>query len=217
VLQQIKQELAIENVRNQISSQLHDDIGSTLSGVLMYSHLANNMLDKGEQRNAQESLNVIQRSASEIVEKLDDLVWSVNPNQDTLELLLERVENFALEMCHAKNIQLKINIAEQINGINFLTEHRHNIYLFLKEAINNAVKYSGAAIIEISIRQLNDMLMFLISDDGKGFEHDTVKKGNGLKNMQKRAAEIGAEFVLQTIIEKGTKVSLNIKSPNGVL
>jgi signal transduction histidine kinase len=208
-LQQAEKQLAIQKVRNQISSQLHDDIGSTLSGVSMYSHLANTLLENGEQDDAKKSLRIIQKSTNEMVEKLGDLVWSTNPKQDSLQLVFERLEQYGFDMCKAKNILFKTTIL--INNTNLSAENRYQLYLFCKETINNAVKYSGASLLELTVKESNLFLEITISDNGKGFDFESVKRGNGLDNMQKRANELGADFTLQSKTGGGCLISLKVK------
>ena len=104
-LEKLSSQLAVEKLRNQISSELHDDIGSTLSGVSIYSHLTNKQMENGEYDLAKSSLNIIQESTNEIVDKLSDLVWSVNPKHETIDYFFNRIELFANQMCSAKNIK----------------------------------------------------------------------------------------------------------------
>jgi signal transduction histidine kinase len=208
-LQQVEKQLAIEKVRNQISSRLHDDIGSTLSGVSMYSHLANNLLEKGNQDEAKKSLRIIQSSTNEMVEKLGDLVWSVNPKQDSLQLVFERLEQYGFDMCHAKNIRFNATIL--LSNGNLPAESRYQLYLFCKEAINNAVKYSQASLLELNVKDNRNLLEITISDNGKGFDAETVKKGNGLNNIQKRADELGGVFNIQSKSGAGCLISLKVK------
>jgi signal transduction histidine kinase len=210
-IKQIQQQLAIEKVRNQISSQLHDDMGSTLSGISMYSHLTNKQMANSEFDNAKASLQVIQKSTDEMVDKLDDLVWSVNPKQDSLALLFERLQQFATQMCTAKNIVFTFKIPTNITEINIAHEHRHHLYLMLKEAINNAVKYSTAKEIKFEASAANAVLTIAVLDNGKGFDADKILKGNGLDGMQKRAEEMGAEYLLQTSKDEGCQISLKLK------
>ncbi|MBC7535038.1 MAG: hypothetical protein H7258_05030, partial [Ferruginibacter sp.] len=108
-VEKLQSMLAVEKLRNKISSELHDDIGSTLSGVSMYSHLSNNQMNRGEYEKAKASLNIIQNSANEMVDRLNDLVWSVKPSQDSLQQLFDRLQQYGLEMCQAKNIQFSIH------------------------------------------------------------------------------------------------------------
>jgi signal transduction histidine kinase len=212
-IEKIQQQLAIEKVRNQISSQLHDDMGSTLSGISMYSHLTDKQMANSEFDNAKASLQIIQKSTNDMVDKLDDLVWSVNPKHDSLDLLFDRLQQFATEMCAAKNIAFICKIPNNITETNIPHEHRHHVYLMLKEAINNAVKYSAATEINFEASLANAVLTIIVADNGKGFDTDKVLKGNGLDGMEKRAEEMGAEYLLQAKPEKGTSVCLRLKIP----
>ena len=210
-VQRLEKELAVEKVRNQISSQLHDDIGSTLSGVSMYSHLIHTQMEKGEHDKAKGSLHIIQQSANEIVEKLNDLVWSVNPGQDSFPMMLERLQQYGLDMCSAKNIQFKMETPPKTSIVDLPSGQRYQLYLFIKEVINNAVKYSDATLLTLTVKENKRLLEFSIIDNGKGFDIDTIKRGNGLNNMQKRADELGAEFSIQSKAGKGCIISLKVK------
>jgi signal transduction histidine kinase len=212
-IKQIQQQLAIEKVRIQISSQLHDDMGSTLSGISMYSHLTDKQMANSEFDNAKVSLQVIQKSTNDMVDKLDDLVWSVNPKQDSLALLFERLEQYGSEMCAAKNIAFACKVSPNITEINIAHEQRYHLYLLFKEAINNAVKYSAATEINFEATVINTVLTIAVTDNGKGFDTDKVLKGNGLDGMEKRAEEMGAEYLLQASKDKGTIVCLRLKIP----
>jgi signal transduction histidine kinase len=210
-VEKLQSQLEVERVRNKISGELHDDIGSTLSGVSMYSHMATNLINKNEYAKAKASLQVIQKSTDEMVDKLGDLVWSVNPKQDSLALLFERLEQYGSEMCVAKNIAFTCKIPNNITETNIPHEHRHHLYLMLKEAINNAVKYSAATEINFEASLANAALTITVADNGKGFDADKVLKGNGLDGMEKRAEEMGAEYLLETSKDNGCQISLILK------
>ena len=203
--------LAVEKLRNKISAQLHDDIGSTLSGVSMYSYLINNQLENREYDKVKTSLHIIQQSANEMADKLNDLVWSVNPKQDSLPLVLERLHQYGLDMCSAKNIQFKMDIPAIGFAIDLSTEHRYQLFLFIKEAINNAVKYSEATLLQLIVKENNQLLEIAICDTGKGFDAADVKRGNGLNNMQKRADELNAEFEIQSKAGEGCVILLKVR------
>jgi signal transduction histidine kinase len=212
-LEKLRSELAVEQVRNRLSGELHDDLGSTRSGISMYSYMAGDLLQSGEYEKAKQSLGIIQKSANEMVLNLRDLVWTMDPKQDSFETLLDHLKEYGTEICAAKNISFKTiyDIAILKNSLSNVA--RHQIYLFVKEAINNAVKYSRATIIELAVKEnkTEGKLEFTVIDDGRGFDIATVKTGNGLSNMQKRADEIGAKLVLQSKENEGTSVCLQCK------
>jgi signal transduction histidine kinase len=210
-VEKVESRLASEQLRNKISGELHDDLGSTLSGISMYSYMVSDLLQSGEYEKAKQSLSVIQKSANEMTSNLGDLVWSINPKQDSFEKLVERIEQYGTELCASRGISFKVFCDSIVSKDKLSMEARHHIYLFAKEAINNAVKYSEAAEIELSVQETVGKLIFSVSDNGRGFNAATIKRGNGLNNMNKRADEIGAEFVLKSKENAGTSVSLLFK------
>lgn len=203
--------LTVEKLRNKISGELHDDIGSTLSGIAMYSHMADTHLQNDNYEKAKDSVNVIQRSTNEIVDKLSDLVWAINPSKDSFATMLERIQQYGEAMCRAKNI----HFACTLENIDLIKEPgmevRQHLYLFAKEAINNAVKYSGAEAVKFEASVLNDILKMSIKDNGNGFDIEKVSKGNGLDNMQKRAGAIAAVYSVASGSVNGTQVELALK------
>jgi len=200
------------NERLRISRELHDEVGSTLTGIAMYSYLTKEQVKAAKTEEVEKSLNNIQQSAGEMVGKLNDIVWLVNPEKDSLQKLIERLEEYADNIAMVKNIEVKIDVPDKLAAINLPVEGRRDIYLFCKEAINNAVKYSNASLIELTMKELdNKKIEFLIHDNGKGFDAATVKKGNGLVNMEQRAADINGIFSLQSATGQGTIISLICK------
>jgi signal transduction histidine kinase len=210
-VEKLQSQLAVEKMRNKISSELHDDLGSTLSGINMYTYMINDLLHSGKYEQVKQSVDVIQKSADEMSHYLSDLVWSISPGQDALQKLIERLEEYATTMAAAKNIQIRISISDSTGNIHLPVETRRNIYLFCKEAINNAVKYSGGSLLELVIKEMDGKLEFSVRDNGTGFDAVMVRRGNGLENMQKRADEVGAKLVLLSKENKGTSLSLVCK------
>jgi signal transduction histidine kinase len=205
---ELQSQQAILNERLRISGELHDEVGATLSGIAMYSHLAKEQIKTDQSTEIEKSLNIMQQSSGEMVNKLNDIVWLINPEQDSLQKLIERLEEYATNMAVIKNMQVKVIVPEKIAAINLPVEYRRNIYLFCKEAINNAVKYSNGSLLELIIKETEGKLEFSVSDNGKGFDAVMVRRGNGLENMQKRADEIGAKLILQSKLSEGAMVSM---------
>jgi signal transduction histidine kinase len=208
----LQNQQVVLNERLRISRELHDELGSTLSGIAMYSHLTREQIKTGKTQEVEKSLNNMQQTAGSMVDKLKDIVWLVNPEQDSLLKLMERLEDYGEEMAMLKNTEIKISIPAKVSAINLPVESRRNIYLFCKEALNNAVKYSDAGLIELMMKELDHKKIELsISDNGKGFDTTAVKKGNGLVNMQQRAADVNGVFLLISSPGHGTTVSLVCK------
>jgi signal transduction histidine kinase len=116
----------------RISRELHDDVGSTLSGISMYSHIVKEQIKKAQTTQVEKSLNIIQQSAGEMVSKLTDIVWLVNSDQDSLLKLIQRLEEYMVDMATIRGIKVKISIPDKLSEINLSVESRRNIYLFFK-------------------------------------------------------------------------------------
>jgi signal transduction histidine kinase len=205
----IEEKIMIE--RQRISRELHDEMGSSLSGIVLYTHLAGYQIETLQQAEARYSLHIIQQSANDLVSKLSDWVWLANMQQDSFGKLLQKLNDYALQMAAARNIQVIFNIPKTVTEIAMPAESRHNIYLLLKEAINNAVKYSNCSILELNAQYLYNAIQCELHDNGQGFDITTIGKGNGLQNMQIRAAESGAKLHIESDYMSGTTIMLEYK------
>ncbi len=163
--ERIEKQLAVERVRNQISSQLHDDIGSTLSGVSMYSHLASDQLKQGAHQQAYATLHTIQQSAREVVDKLGDLVWSVHAGYDSLGQVLDKIQQYAQDMCMTKQMAFVSRVQVDVN-IHLTEEQRYHLFLCLKEAVNNSVKYSAANRLLLKADKVIRTFIFFVEENG---------------------------------------------------
>jgi len=204
----IESQQALLNERLRIGRELHDDIGSTLSGIVLYSHLAENQNQTQNPDEVEQSLNVIQHSANNMVNRLSDIVWSVSPEHNSVKNLVQKLEEYAKEMARVKNIQVNVNVPECLAEVQLPVEILHNINLLCKESINNAVKYSNASLLKLSVHHSDHNVEFIVSDNGEGFDIATIKKGNGLMNIQKRADEVNAKLCVESVPGQGTLISL---------
>ncbi len=209
-IEKIEKVLAIEKVRNQLSKELHDDIGGTLSGINMYSHLAKQQTTEGKNAASDKTLDLIRQASDEMIYKLKDIVWAMQPGNESLEQLTDKIKEYAIFITGAKKIELITHFAPDQNGIKLSAETMHHIYSIAKEALNNAVKYSGATLISINTSFTNDHFILNIKDTGTGFDRQQVVQGNGLINMQTRAQEIGAILQLSSNAGVGTVLQLKL-------
>lgn len=207
----LQNEQTLMTERLRISRELHDEVGATLSGVAMYSHLTKTQLQSQDLAGVENSLNIMQDSSAQMVNKLNDIVWLINPVKSSLADLMQRLEEYTRNMAAAKNMEVEVNITGVVQQLQLNMEQRRNIYLFCKEAINNAAKYSGGTMLGLSVREEEKILKFSIKDNGNGFDPEVVKRGNGSDNLQQRADAIGAEYILHTSEGKGCEVSLQLK------
>ena len=196
----------LQTIRNSIADDLHDDIGSTLSSISIMNELA-----KERWPQALPLLNSISENTSAIQENMSDIIWAVNPKNDYFENLLQRMNFFAAEMLDAKNIQLEFNSDDALNNTRLTMKQRKNLYLFFKEAVNNAAKHSGAKKIMVNIKKKESNIEIHIADDGSGFNTSEIFSGNGLSSLKKRAEELNAVYNITSLTNKGTTVQLKFK------
>ncbi len=204
----LEQQSSLLAMRNNISENLHDDIGASLSNINILTELARRNLN-----NASKSTEYLDKAGEDIQrisESLSDIVWNINPKYDELEKLFIRMKRYAADMMDGKNISYEMNFDEAAENLSFSMEKRRNFYLIFKEAVNNLVKYSKASSAEISVQTNQHVLKLLIQDNGTGFQHSQVTMGNGLSNMKKRADDLGASLQIQSAPGKGTVVSLTM-------
>ena len=140
------------------------------------------------------------------------MVWAINPKNDSFENIFKRMRTFASEILAAKDIAFHFDFDKNLVQSKLKMDMRRNFYLIFKEAVNNTAKYSGAANTYVMIWNRENNLKMTIRDDGSGFEMNTVKAGNGLFNMQRRAEIMKARFNLESIPGKGTTVELEFRN-----
>ncbi|MDQ3015766.1 MAG: histidine kinase [Bacteroidota bacterium] len=198
----------IQTLRNRISKDLHDDIGSTLSSISIISTAASKMKDD-RYPEIQDTISLMGVSARSAMENMSDIVWAINPSNDTFKNMIDRLQLFANQLLEVKNIKFQINITESLKNVKLDMRQRKNVYLILREAIHNVAKYSQASQCFISAKIVDKKIELQVSDNGIGFdEHILSLGGNGLINMKERAAEIKAIFTIHSDKQNGTSISL---------
>jgi signal transduction histidine kinase len=203
----------MEAVRARISRDLHDDMGSTLQSISVMSEIVRM---KSMSDNRQESIPVIEKigsAAREMVGKMNDIVWAVSPQNDNFENIVLHMRAFGGELLAGKDIALHFKSDSGLNSIQLSMEKRKSFFLIYKEALNNAYKYSGAKNVTVEISKSNHELKLVVEDDGVGFDknEDRLKTGgNGLKNMNTRAAELNGSLSITSSPGHGTKLNLTV-------
>ncbi|PZR15093.1 MAG: hypothetical protein DI539_18570 [Flavobacterium psychrophilum] len=199
------------NLRNKIANDLHDDMGSALSSISIFSEVANRKMDTN-QTEAKEVITKIGNTSRTVLEDMGDIVWTISPRNDSMKTLIERMNSFAHNILNEVNIRYTFKAEEQIQLLKLSMQQRKNMYLIFKEAVNNASKYSKAHSIEVVIRLESKNLEMIISDNGVGFETHAITKGNGLDNMQHRAMEIRGRLDIESNSLSGTTIRLNFRT-----
>ncbi len=205
----LAQVMAIQRIRSKISKDLHDDIGATVSSIGILASIAGKNELKEEKRH--QYLDTISDQSKYVAETLSDIVWAINPNNDSLEKLFARVLRYATELFEARGIDYTVDAPpDALRGLSLPMDARQNLYLVIKEAVNNLVKYSGATHAIIRVAREPGHLAVSISDDGKGFDPETAT-GNGLPNLRKRAEALhGTLRIVSRQGGGGTRVELQI-------
>lgn len=204
----LDQQKQLSVMRNSISKDLHDDIGASLSNINILTELARRNLPQPEK--ASGYLSKAAEDIQRISESLSDIVWNINPRYDDPESLFIRMKRYAADMFDGKNIKGDFDFPGPGTALSITITQRRDLYLIFKEAVNNLVKYSGAANAEIKITVDNKKINMVVKDDGKGFDKSLEKTGNGLSNMEQRAVSAGGRLSVTTSHGKGTTVVLEI-------
>jgi signal transduction histidine kinase/ligand-binding sensor domain-containing protein len=208
----LNQESRVAVIRNKISRDLHDDLGATLSSITVLSEIARTRIEEGSPEQSFPLLGKITAYSGEMVGKMRDIVWAIDPRNDTLHNMIIRLKQYSAEWCANREIVLRFTTSPEFLRATPSMNTRKNLYLISKEAIFNAIRHAGARNISIQCRMSGGKGEIEISDDGKGFDPDSSYEGNGLGNMRVRAAEIGAKISLCSNAA-GTTVTISLAVP----
>lgn len=213
--ERLKQALRVERMRNRIAQDLHDEIGSTLSSISLFSEVLKNA-DRNLSEKSQNLLEKISESSSEMMESMNDIVWTIKADNDRFEEVLNRMRAFAVSTTECRGIELEFTVHKEAEDLNLNMELRKNLYLIYKESLNNAIKYAKASKMRIAVSVHREQLKMIIQDDGIGFDpqldfQDRSRMGgNGVRGMHARAEKIGATLTIESFPSKGTTVSLSV-------
>jgi signal transduction histidine kinase len=205
-------QLAVERAGNRMTADLHDDIGTTLSSINVYSTVARQLIETDVVK-AKEILGKLATQSKAMLENLGEIIWSLKTGKDQFVNIESRIKNYVSEVLSATNIHYTIEIQSSINGIKDV-RLRKNALLIVKEAVNNAVKYSNATILTVKMTSENNQIMIAISDNGVGFATNIGSTGNGLHNMEKRAEELNGTFTTESAKGNGTNIIVTIPINN---
>jgi signal transduction histidine kinase len=209
----LRKELDIKNWQAQISRDLHDDVGASLSSIHVYSSVAAKAMDKDAGK-AKDAIQQINENARRVMENMSDIVWAINTNANETVTLESKLKNYGYELLSPLGIECAYQIDRQVEEKLVHIEARKNILLVSKEAMNNIAKYSSAtgAVVRINIDAKN--LLLEISDNGVGFDTGKERSGHGLSNMQQRTEALGGYFRCNSQKNKGTVIQCSIPLTN---
>jgi len=221
-LKHLEQERALERERTRIAQDLHDEMGAKLCRISFLSeHARRGDLPPGE---LQDQITSISDASREVLHSLDEIVWAVNPQNDTLEHVASYIGQYAQEYFQMTGIQCELDIPTQLPPHPLSSQMRHHLFLATHEALTNILKHSGATRARISMVFNNAAFEIIISDDGRGFNSPAIEaksgspaaaSGDGLSNMHRRLADIGGHCRIESTPGRGANIRfvISLKMP----
>ncbi len=205
-LQEYEKQLAVltaqQQERERISADMHDELGAGMTAIRLMSEIARNKMKE----NTPAEIEKISNSANDVLNKMNAIIWSMNSGNDTVDNLVSYIRSYAIEYFESTPVDCKILTPDTIPAITITGDKRRNIFLCIKETLNNALKHSGASIITINIT-IDEVMRIVISDNGKGIDKERIRQfGNGLKNIARRMESIGGSFTIEN--NNGTVTTL---------
>ncbi len=205
----LSQALKLQAVRNRIASDLHDEVGSSLSSITIGSQLAA-QLSRSENTTVKELLGRIGETSDRSLRSMSDIVWAIDPKNDEGEALVKRMRRIANELLESKGMEVDLILRGAVEELKLPMNMRKDLLLIFKEAAHNASKYSAAQRVVIHLERNGDRLSLKITDDGKGFDPSLHADGHGLGSMHRRAIALGTELAIESAPGHGTTVHLTV-------
>ena len=205
----LEKEQAVEKERNRIASDMHDDLGSGLTKIAILSEVAKAQIDQKETAVGQ--LQKISSSSRELIDNLQDIIWVLNPKNDSLESLSAYIREYTLKFLDGTSIDAYFDYPGYLPSIKLSEEQRRNIFLVIKESLNNIVKHASCTTVRITITVVAGELRISIEDNGAGFDKKVIRDfANGLINMENRMKQINAGYKIRSAPRQGTSTFLEI-------
>ncbi|HXS68976.1 MAG TPA: two-component regulator propeller domain-containing protein, partial [Candidatus Polarisedimenticolia bacterium] len=204
----LRQQEALEQERARIARDLHDQLGANLTQMALLAEMAET--DKNIPAEVEDHARQITQTARETTKALDEIVWAVNPSNDTLEGLVNYSGKYAQEYFALAHLRYRVDIPSSLPEVTLPPEVRHNIFLAFKESVNNVVKHAQATEVHMRLKLEQQNVVIEIEDNGRGPGGAAQKTGrNGLRNMRKRMEDVGGNFSIGPAPEQGTIVRLS--------
>lgn len=197
----INQLLKVERMRTKIASDLHDEVSATLTGI---SYFAQALRKEENPFKREHFISLIVESSEDAKEKITDIVWSINPDNDNWGMFLSKCRRYASDLLESKEIKYELRIVEWITG-NLSMEIRQHLWMIYKEMLTNAVRHSNASRLDVIMDVDGRYLKLIVQDDGEGFDSQDQSAGNGVSNIRRRAEVINATLEIDSESGFGTR------------
>lgn len=204
---------AVTTERNRIASDLHDDVGASLSSIRIYCEAAIQQF----QIKPAESFRLLERmneSTKGVLDRMSDIVWSINPNNDSGKDLIYRMKSFASNVLGSMDVLIAYQFGTEVSNLKLSALARKNIYLIFKESLNNAAKYSRANKVVLTMKVDGNYLLLIVSDNGIGMDGEKLTSGNGLRNLKTRSEDLGGQLAIHSTAASGTEISFKTMLSN---
>jgi ligand-binding sensor domain-containing protein/signal transduction histidine kinase len=218
----VRKLLEIERIRTSIATDLHDDIGSTLTEIALFSDVGArevkskspaNTLTEEDRTRLIGLFSDTGSTARSLIDAMNDIVWAVDPKNDSFEFLLLRMKMHAVKMLEAKGINYEIDIPPALASLRLPLGMRRRLFLIFKEAINNILRHAHPTRVILTMRREGHNLIMTMADNGIGFDPRSAARGNGLHNMEERARSIGGDLSITSARGIGTTITLHSPIP----
>jgi PAS domain S-box-containing protein len=196
----------LERVRQRIATDLHDDIGSSLTQISIMSEVAQNP-KIGDRAPA---LSAIATASRELIDAMSDIVWAINPQKDHLSDLNQKMRRFAADVLTARNVELEFRAPLQETDLELGANIRREVFLIFKETVNNMIKHSALTRAEIDFQISEGNLLLRVKDNGKGFDPTGESDGHGLMSMRERTAALGGNIEIISLPSEGTTITIRV-------
>ena len=220
-LTRLEQQQAMERERMRIAQDMHDEIGSKLTKISFLSELAKREINGAGA--VSEKVDSIAGTSRELLKALDEIVWAVNPRNDSLEQLCAYLSQYAREYFKDTSLDCAVHLQPNLPKLPMSAEVRHNLFLAFEESLNNVLKHSGASTVQVDVQVKAERIQISVHDDGCGFNvppnppfsslNSAVSGGDGLSNMWQRLGDVGGQFTIQSEPGQGTTVTLSVVLP----
>jgi len=210
---QLEQQHAVEHDRARIAKDIHDDLGAGLTQITLLSELAR----REPPGQAGTHLERISDSARKMTRAMDEIVWAVDPQHDTLSGLMDYISAYTEDLLRTAGIRCRMDLPAELPPLNIAAEQRYNLFLALKEALNNVIKHAGATEVWLRLRLEPRSLTLIVEDNGRGMPvaaggkaGDRLLSGHGLPNLEERLAAIGGRCTVHSTPGQGTRVEMAV-------
>jgi signal transduction histidine kinase len=207
----VAQLLRVERVRSRIATDLHDDIGASLSQIAILAEVARErMSHNGTDPSAAEPLARIAETSRGLVDSMSDIVWAINPEVDTLSDLVHRMRRFVEDTLGASEIEVQFRVPEPAGNLKLGADVRREVFLILKESVTNIAKHADCTRVAIDFESDRRRLWLRVADDGRGFDPAGATDGNGVASLRRRVAALGGHLVIDSSPGRGTTIEFDI-------